>query len=106
MNPLPVLLQYFLPVFDTWAASGGVQCSVGAMEAPLASEPWLGDALTFDLLHLSPLLPGQQKVHMLNGDILTVDLRVDARVYRNLQEKIMVRIRLFFMILKSFKKLL
>lgn len=58
---------------------------MGALEAPLSSEPGLGDWLTFDLLlHLHPLVAGQQEVHMLVGDILTQGVLVDAEIYRDL----------------------
>lgn len=44
---------------------------MGALEAPLSSEPWFGDGSTFDLLlHLLPLLAGQEKVKVLGGDVI------------------------------------
>lgn len=62
---------------------------MGALEAPLSSEPWLGDGLTFDLLlHLLPLLAGQQKVEVLSGDIFTVGLLVHTEICRKLPGKI------------------
>lgn len=58
---------------------------MGALETPLSFEPWFGDGSTFDLLlHLLPLLAGQQEVDMLSKDILTVCLLVYAEVYREL----------------------
>lgn len=80
-------------MFEPRAASGGVQGSVGALEAPLGSEPWFGNWLTFDFfLHLPPLLAGQQKVHMLSGDIFTEGLLVDMEIYRNLTRRMTLRV--------------
>lgn len=54
---------------------------MGALEAPLSSEPWFGDGPTFDLLlHLLPLLPGHHKVYMLGGDVLTESVLVYAEI--------------------------
>ncbi|KAF3858919.1 hypothetical protein F7725_012120, partial [Dissostichus mawsoni] len=51
--------------------------------------PWFGDRLTFDLfLHIPPLLPGQQEVHMLVGDMFTVALHPDTEVCRNLKGRV------------------
>lgn len=58
---------------------------MGALEAPLSSEPRFGDWLTSDLLlHLPPLLAGHQEVHMLGGDVFTEGVLVDAEIYRKL----------------------
>lgn len=81
-------LPCFPPVFESGAASGRVQGAVGALEAPLSSEAWFGDWLTFDLLlHLPPLLSGQQKVHMLSGDVSTVGLFLDTEIHGSLSEE-------------------
>lgn len=67
---------------------------MGALEAPLSSEPWFRDWLTLDLLlHLPPLLTGQQEVHMLGGDIFTVGILVDTEIYRKLMRQMTVRIK-------------
>lgn len=74
-----------LPVFRSRAAGGGVDRSVGALEAPRSSETWFGDGLTFGLLlHLLPLLACQQEVQMLSGDISTMEVRGDTKIFRNL----------------------
>lgn len=66
---------------------------MGALEARLSSEPRFGDGLTFDLvLHLPPLLSGQQEVQMLSGDILTACVLLDTEIYRNLTGQIRLRI--------------
>lgn len=76
-----------LPVLEAGAAGGGVQGGVGPLEAPLSSQPRFGDGMTFHLLlHLLPLLAGQQEVHVLGGDVVTVGVLEDAEVYRNLVE--------------------
>lgn len=68
---------------------------MGALEAPLSSKPRFGEWLTFDLLlHLLPLLAGQQKVYMLSGDIFTEGVLVDTEIYRNLMGKMRFWIRL------------
>ncbi len=67
---------------------------MGALEAPLSSESWFGDRLTFDLLlHLLPLLAGHQKVHVFSGDIFTVSVLLDTEIHRNLMRKDDVQIR-------------
>lgn len=59
---------------------------MGALEAPLSSESRFGDWLTSDLLlHLPPLLAGQQEVHMLGGDVFTEGVLVDTEIHRNLE---------------------
>lgn len=66
---------------------------MGALEAPLSSEPWFGDGLTSDLLlHLLPLLTGHHKVYMLCGDVLTESILLYAEIYRYLMEMMGVRI--------------
>lgn len=62
---------------------------MSALEAPLSSEPGFGDGLTFHLLlHLLPLLAGQQEVKMLSGDIFTEGVLLDTVIYRNLRRQI------------------
>lgn len=76
---------------------------MGALEARLSSEPRFGDGLTFDLvLHLPPLLSGQQEVQMLSGDILTACVLLDTEIYRNLTGQI--RLRISFNIRKRFEE--
>lgn len=78
----------FLPVFQPGAAGWGVQCRVGALEAPLSSQTWFRDWMSSNLLlHFLPLLAGQEKVHMLSGDVLTEGVLLDTEIYRNLMLK-------------------
>lgn len=58
---------------------------MGALEAPLSSEPRFRNGLTFHLfLHLLPLLAGQQEVEMLSGDIFAEGILLDTVIYGNL----------------------
>lgn len=58
---------------------------MGALKAPLSSEPWFGDRSTFDLLlHLLPLLAGQQKVYVLSGDVIAEIVLVYREICGNL----------------------
>lgn len=66
---------------------------MGALEAPLSSEPRFGDGPTSDLLlHLLPLLTGHHKVYMLCGDVLTESILRYAEIHRYLREMMGVRI--------------
>lgn len=72
-------------MFESWTTSRGVKGRVGALEAPLSCEPWFGGRPTFDLLlHLPPLLTGQQKVDVLGGDIVAEVVLVHGEICRNL----------------------
>lgn len=78
-------LRDVLPVLESWTTSRGIKCRVGALETPLSSETWFGDRPTFDLLlHLLPLLSGQQKVYVLSGDVIAEIVLVHSKISRNL----------------------
>lgn len=78
----------FLPVFQPRTAGRWVQCRVGALEASLSSQAWFRDGISSNLLlHFPPLLAGQEKVHMLGGDVLTEGVLLDTEIYRDLMLK-------------------
>lgn len=61
---------------------------MGALEAPLSAQAWLGDGVTAHLLlHLPPLLASQEEVHVLSGHVLAEGVLLDAEIYGNLTLK-------------------